>query len=73
VEDAAAREFGVGFIDAQHGFVGTMNTGFETLDGGKSWSPVNLGRACNKIRIYKTGEGKAYGYAIGVDVLKGIF
>jgi photosystem II stability/assembly factor-like uncharacterized protein/pimeloyl-ACP methyl ester carboxylesterase len=73
VEDAGAREFGVGFIDAQHGFVGTMNSGYETRDGGKSWSPVNLGRACNKIRIYKTSDGKTYGYAIGVDVLKGTF
>jgi photosystem II stability/assembly factor-like uncharacterized protein len=73
IEDAGAREFGVGFIDAQHGFVGTMNSGYETRDGGKSWSPVNLGRACNKIRIYKTSDGRAYGYAIGVDVLKGTF
>jgi len=73
VEDASAREFGIGFIDENHGFVGTMNTGYETKDGGKTWSKVNLGMACNKIRIYKDANGKVYGYAIGVDVLKGIF
>ena len=73
VEDTGAREFGIGFIDENHGFVGTMNTGFETKDGGKTWTTVNLGMACNKIRIYKDADGKFYGYAIGVDVLKGTF
>ena len=73
VEDAGAREFGIGFIDENHGFVGTMNTGYETKDGGKTWTKVNLGMACNKIRIYKDANGKTYGYAIGVDVLKGEF
>jgi photosystem II stability/assembly factor-like uncharacterized protein/dienelactone hydrolase len=70
VEDAGAREFGIGFIDENHGFVGTMNTGYETKDGGKTWAKVNLGMACNKIRIYKDANGKTYGYAIGVDVFK---
>jgi photosystem II stability/assembly factor-like uncharacterized protein/dienelactone hydrolase len=70
VEDASAREFGIGFIDENHGFVGTMNSGYETKDGGKTWSTVDLGRACNKIRIYKDTNGKVYGYAIGVDVFK---
>lgn len=73
VEDASAREFGVGFIDENHGFVGTMNNSYETKDGGKTWSTVDLGRACNKIRIYKDTNGKVYGYAIGVDVMKGEF
>jgi photosystem II stability/assembly factor-like uncharacterized protein/dienelactone hydrolase len=70
VEDAGARQFGIGFIDEQHGFVGTMNSGYETKDGGLTWTPINLGMACNKIRIYKNANGKVYGYAIGVDVLK---
>ncbi len=73
VEDASAREFGVGFIDENHGFVGTMNSGYETKDGGKTWTPMNLGKACNKIRIYKDTNGKIYGYAIGVEVMKSIF
>jgi photosystem II stability/assembly factor-like uncharacterized protein/dienelactone hydrolase len=70
VEDAGAREFGIGFIDENHGFVGTMNSGYETKDGGLTWTPINLGMACNKIRIYKDSNGKIYGYAIGVEVMK---
>ncbi len=68
--DYQAREFGVGFLNATHGFVGTMTSGYETKDGGKTWEKTDLGRACNKIRIYTSSEGKQYGYAIGVDVLK---
>jgi hypothetical protein len=34
---------------------------------------VNVGMACNKIKIYKDANGKTYGYAIGVDVLIGKF
>ncbi len=70
IADAKSREFGVGFIDENHGFIGTMNSGFETKDGGKTWIKIDLGMACNKIRIYKTQEGKSYGYAIGVNVFK---
>jgi len=72
-EDPAAREFGIGFIDANHGFVGTMSSGFETKDGGQTWEKVDLGKACNKIRIYKNSIGGVFGYAIGVDVFKGNF
>ena len=70
VEEAGAREFGIGFIDTIHGFVGTMNSGYETKDGGETWTKIDLGRACNKIRIYKDDKGKIYGYAIGVNVFK---
>ena len=73
VEDAAARQFGIGFIDENHGFVGTMNSGYETNNGGLTWKPINLGMACNKIRIYKDANGKIYAYGIGVDVMKGEF
>lgn len=69
VEDAGAREFGIGFIDDMHGFVGTLNSGFETKDGGKTWSKVNLGRACNKVRIYADND-RVYGYAIGVNLFR---
>ncbi len=70
IEDAGAREFGIGFIDENHGFIGTLNSGYETIDGGKSWTKINLGKACNKIRIYKRIDKSIYGYAIGVDVFK---
>ena len=70
VDDVKAREFGVGFINENHGFVGTMNSGYETKDGGATWSPIDMGMACNKIRIYTKPDGNIYGYAIGVNVLK---
>ena len=47
-----------------------MNSGFETLDGGETWKKIDLGRACNKIRIYKDAISSVYGYAIGVNVYK---
>jgi photosystem II stability/assembly factor-like uncharacterized protein len=70
VEDTNAREFGIGFTDEKHGYVGTLDTGFETKDGGLTWKKVNLGRACNKIRIYKNAKGETYGYSIGVNLFK---
>lgn len=70
VEDPNAREFGVGFIDEQHGFVGTMNSGFETKDGGQTWTKIDLGIACNKIRIYRDDNNGFYGYAIGKNVFR---
>jgi len=57
VEDNTAREFGIGFIDENHGFVGTMGSGFETKDGGQTWQKIDLGQASNKIRIYKDEYG----------------
>jgi photosystem II stability/assembly factor-like uncharacterized protein len=70
VEDTNAREFGIGFTDEKHGYIGTLDTGFETKDGGMTWKKVNLGRACNKIRIYKNAKGETYGYSIGVNLFK---
>jgi photosystem II stability/assembly factor-like uncharacterized protein len=70
VKDPEAREFGIGFINENHGFVGTVNSGFETKDGGQTFSKIDLGRACNKIRIQKNSNQKWYGYAIGVNVFK---
>ena len=68
--DYKARSFGVGFIDEQNGFIGTMNSGHHTTDGGKSWQKIDLGKACNKIRIIKQPNGKVFGYAIGINVYK---
>lgn len=70
VSDAQAREFGVGFITDEVGFVGTMTRIYETRDGGKTWTPGSQARAVNKIRFYKNAQGKVYGYAIGLDVWK---
>lgn len=70
VQDHKAREFGIGFINTQHGFVGTLKSGFETIDGGKSWKPVDLGIACNKIRFYYFEQQQPFGISIGKNVFK---
>lgn len=68
-DDFNLREFGIGFIDKNLGWVGGSTTGYETTDGGKTWKPVEMGKAVNKIRLLKTAGGFV-GYAIGVDVYK---
>jgi photosystem II stability/assembly factor-like uncharacterized protein len=70
VNNHKARSFGVGFINEQHGYIGTAISGYETKDGGKNWKPTDLGRACNKIRIVHKPDGTVYGYAIGVNIYK---
>lgn len=52
--DVADREFGVGFVTADTGWVGTGKGGYHTSDGGKTWNFVEMGRAVNKIRIVPT-------------------
>lgn len=69
-KDFKARPFGVGFIDGKTGFIGTMKTGYQTADEGKTWMPTDMGVACNKIRVLHKPDGTLYGYAIGVSVLK---
>jgi photosystem II stability/assembly factor-like uncharacterized protein len=69
VNDAKVREFGIGFRDERIGWVGTSTSGFQTVDGGKHWTPVEMGRAVNKIRVLPTDSGFV-AYAIGVDVYK---
>ncbi len=67
--DAKVREFGVGFYDENIGWVGAMNGGYQTTNGGKSWRFVEMGRAVNKIRVLPTDTGMV-AYAIGTDVYK---
>ena len=67
VDNHAVRQFGVGFIDAQTGWIGAVPHGFATTDGGQTWTPATFGNAVNKIRLVRTPTGVT-GYAIGVDV-----
>ncbi|MCH4892189.1 hypothetical protein GO308_03565 [Sphingomonas sp. SFZ2018-12] len=67
VENAAARQFGIGFVDADHGFVGTMAGGFETRDGGRTFAPAPVARAANKFRVVQDGK-RAHVFAIGTEV-----
>lgn len=69
VLDAKAREFGIGFIDENTGFVGTMTTGYQTTDGGKNWQVIDIGRAVNKFRIYDRGNSWQV-MAIGTGVYR---
>lgn len=65
----AVREFGIGFVNENIGWVGTESSGYQTIDGGQSWTKVDIGRACNKIRILKTDKGFV-AYGIGLNIYK---
>ncbi len=65
--NAKARQFGIGFIDENHGWVGTMEGGFYTNDGGQTFQSVPIARAANKIRTLQTESG-ALVFAIGTEV-----
>jgi photosystem II stability/assembly factor-like uncharacterized protein len=67
VRDKAAQEFGIGFVDAAHGWIGTAAGGFETTDGGRTWIPSELAPKANKIRT-KAADGSPMVYAIGTQV-----
>jgi photosystem II stability/assembly factor-like uncharacterized protein len=66
-QNAAAREFGVGFVTPDIGWVGTGAGGFQTVDGGRTFTAVNLGKVANKIRILRQGTG-FLGAAVGTNV-----
>ncbi len=74
IVDFSCREFGVGFVTENLGWVGCVGYGLQTTDGGKTWSKVDIGRAANKLRILKTptvGTPTHFtGYAIGTNVFK---
>ncbi len=69
VKDHTVMEFGVGFIDANIGWIGAMDGGWKTMDGGQSWVHEPMGRAVNKIRVIPSPTGPVI-FAIGVDVRK---
>lgn len=66
-EDKTARQFGIGFVDANRGFVGTAAGGFATRDGGTTWERAPIARAANKFQAVPTGSGVRL-YAIGTEV-----
>jgi photosystem II stability/assembly factor-like uncharacterized protein len=66
-DDARLQLFGIGFLDEHRGWVGGSTTGYETRDGGAHWSPVEMGRAVNKIRIVRQGA-TVRAFAIGTGV-----
>jgi len=68
VENGAAVELGLGFVDALHGWVGTTVGGFETRDGGLSFAPTNIAPAANKFRLVHEPDGAEDVYVIGTQV-----
>jgi len=66
-EDAKARQFGIGFVDENNGWVGTMAGGFYTADGGQSFQKVEVARAANKFRVIESVQGPTV-FAIGTEV-----
>ena len=69
--DFACREFGIGFVTNTYGWVGGMSSSYETNDGGKNWTKINLGKAVNKFRIIKKNKNFT-AYSIGTEVFKNI-
>lgn len=67
IVDAKWRSFGVGFADEKLGWVGGTLGGLETRDGGGKWSPVEMGKAVNKIRFVGSGRQRR-AFAIGSEV-----
>lgn len=66
-QDKTARQFGIGFVSKDVGFVGTMAGGFATKDGGKTWERAPIARAANKFQAVPTENGVRV-YAIGTEV-----
>ncbi|HXW89731.1 MAG TPA: hypothetical protein VEK33_04225 [Terriglobales bacterium] len=67
VSHAGLEELGIGFASPDKGWVGTSVGGFETSDGGKSWTPSTLAPKANKIRTHAV-DGTPMIYAIGSEV-----
>lgn len=66
-ESVDARQFGIGFVDTNTGFVGTLAGGFMTDDGGRTWSSAPLAKAANNFSLVKGDQGAAL-FAIGTEV-----
>jgi photosystem II stability/assembly factor-like uncharacterized protein len=70
VTGADDREFGIGFVDENRGWIGARNRGYATADGGRTRQPVeSIGQAVNKIRVV-TADGGKRAFAIGVGVAR---
>ncbi len=66
-QDKTARQFGIGFVSKDVGFVGTAAGGFATRDGGRTWERAPIARAANKFQTVPTASGQRL-YAIGTEV-----
>jgi photosystem II stability/assembly factor-like uncharacterized protein len=62
--------YGIAFVDEQHGLVGGSTGGYETRDGGQSWTAVAMGLSVNRIRFVTRPDGGKTAYAIGHDLYR---
>jgi photosystem II stability/assembly factor-like uncharacterized protein len=68
VSDAKVQEFGIGFVDDDHGWVGVTGGGYETTDGGATWAAVaTMPKYANKLRVIHDGTTIRV-WTIGGDV-----
>ena len=67
VADQSAQEFGIGFVSPERGWVGTAAGGFETTNGGHTWTASPLAKSANRIRV-RAADGTPMIYAIGSEV-----
>ena len=66
-QDNTARQFGIGFVSKDVGFVGTAAGGFATKDGGKTWERAPIAPAANKFQALPLEKGMRL-FAIGTQV-----
>jgi photosystem II stability/assembly factor-like uncharacterized protein len=62
--------YGIAFLDEKHGFVGGSTGGYETSDGGQSWTAVGMGLSVNRMRFVTRADGGKTAYAIGQGIYK---
>ena len=60
--------YGIAFIDEARGWVGGSTGGYETIDGGRTWSPAGMGLSTNKIRFLHRPDGGTTALAVGQDL-----
>ena len=60
--------YGVSFVDDSHGFVGGSTGGYETRDGGVTWTPTNMGLSVNRFDITMRPDGGKTVFAIGQEL-----
>ena len=68
-ENPKARQFGIGFVTPQHGWVGTFDGGYYTGDGGKTFTRAPVARGANKFQVLDVPGSRAVKvFAIGTEV-----
>lgn len=69
-QDSQWIPYGINFLDERRGWVGGSTGGFETTDGGVTWTRTEMGASVNKIRFVRHADGSATAFAIGKDLYR---